>query len=73
MDRGTTSKPRTSTSAARPVPVSRKPATRTSRELPWEAVATAAYYRWMSRGCPQGQDQQDWFEAEREVRERMES
>ena len=73
MDYRTPSKPRTSTSAGRPVPVSRKPAPSQTRELSREAIATAAYYRWLNRGCPQGQDQEDWFEAEREVRERMES
>jgi hypothetical protein len=28
-------------------------------------VAEAAYFRWLNRGCPQKQDLEDWFEAER--------
>jgi hypothetical protein len=26
-----------------------------------------AYYLWQQRGCPEGNDQEDWFEAERIV------
>ena len=33
-------------------------------------VADVAYRRWLDRGCPQGSPEEDWFEAEREVRSR---
>jgi hypothetical protein len=35
---------------------------------PTEAeIADRAYQLWMERGCPEGTDQQDWLEAEREL------
>jgi len=43
------------------------------RELPtkelWpsEEIATAAYYRWLSRGGPQGEPTADWLSAEAEI------
>ena len=49
---------RSSTSAAsgaRPGSVSR------------DAIATLAYQKWKQRGCPRGDDQRDWFEAEQEL------
>jgi hypothetical protein len=33
-----------------------------------EQVAERAYFRWLERGCPMGTAEQDWFEAERELR-----
>ena len=33
-------------------------------------VADRAYQRWVERGCPQGSADEDWFEAERELRSR---
>lgn len=32
-----------------------------------EEVARRAYDKWQRRGCPHGEDQRDWFEAEREL------
>jgi hypothetical protein len=32
------------------------------------AVAELAYRRWVEKGCPQGSAENDWFEAERELR-----
>lgn len=34
-----------------------------------EDIAVVAYERWLSRGQPQGSDQDDWFEAERRLQE----
>lgn len=31
-------------------------------------VAARAYARWVERGCPQGSAEEDWFEAEWELR-----
>lgn len=33
-------------------------------------VAVRAYELWQSRGCPIGSADEDWFQAEREVRSR---
>jgi hypothetical protein len=35
-----------------------------------EQIAVLAYELWLSRGQPQGSDREDWFEAERRLRER---
>ena len=32
------------------------------------AVADLAYQRWVEKGCPQGSAEDDWFEAERNLR-----
>jgi hypothetical protein len=34
-------------------------------------IRDRAYARWQERGCPEGTAEQDWFEAERELRERL--
>ena len=31
-------------------------------------VQALAYELWVQRGCPVGSDQEDWFEAERQLR-----
>jgi DUF2934 family protein len=31
------------------------------------AIARLAYEKWQARGCPDGDDRRDWFEAEQEV------
>lgn len=33
-----------------------------------EEVAARAYMRWQERGCPEGSAEQDWFQAEEELR-----
>ncbi len=33
-----------------------------------QAVRRRAYQRWLERGCPAGNPDQDWLEAERELR-----
>jgi hypothetical protein len=37
-----------------------------------ERIAFRAYLKWLERGCPPGDGQQDWFEAEEEVRRETE-
>jgi hypothetical protein len=32
-----------------------------------EQVALRAYFLWLERGCPQGLDEQNWVDAEREL------
>jgi ribonuclease I len=33
-----------------------------------EAIAKLAFQKWQKRGSPNGEDQRDWFEAERELK-----
>ncbi|MCI0379461.1 MAG: DUF2934 domain-containing protein [Gemmataceae bacterium] len=42
-----------------------------SASVPHEKIAMRAYEKWCKRGCPQGTEQQDWFEAEKELRQEM--
>jgi hypothetical protein len=37
-------------------------------ELTREAIAKLAFQKWQKRGCPTGEDQRDWYEAERELK-----
>lgn len=32
------------------------------------AIAARAYQLWQERGCPTGSDQEDWFQAEQELK-----
>jgi hypothetical protein len=36
-------------------------------QIPRDKIAMRAYEKWCQRGCRHGDDQQDWFEAEREL------
>jgi Protein of unknown function (DUF2934) len=33
-----------------------------------DAITALAYQLWQERGCPIGSDQQDWFQAEQELK-----
>ena len=33
-----------------------------------EQIARLAYFHWQARGCPLGSPEEDWFEAEAELR-----
>ena len=35
--------------------------------LSGDAIAALAFQKWQQRGCPTGDDQRDWFEAEKEL------
>lgn len=39
----------------------------------YDEVARRAYQRYEARGCAHGCDQEDWFEAERELRQSVSS
>jgi hypothetical protein len=49
-----------------PQPAAAKPAT--SGTLPAEKIAQRAYEIWQAKGRPEGQDKEDWFQAESELR-----
>jgi hypothetical protein len=51
--------------AVKPTPTQGKTAT---VPVPHEKVAQRAYEKWLQRGQPQGTEEQDWLEAEAEVR-----
>lgn len=40
-------------------------------EVTRDAIAQLAFQKWQNRGRPTGQDQRDWFEAERELKSRQ--
>ena len=44
-----------------------KAAARPSSAVPREKIAERAYQIWQESGCPSGQDQDHWFQAEREL------
>ncbi len=44
-----------------------KPSGRTTG-LTNEQIAARAYFIWQSKGCPQGQDDQNWREAEAQLK-----
>jgi hypothetical protein len=37
------------------------------------AIAQLAFEKWSARGCPNGDDQRDWYDAEREISAAMSS
>jgi hypothetical protein len=51
-------------------PPSSQPTTPPLR-VPHEKIAMRAYEKWVKRGRPQGSETQDWYEAERELRDEM--
>ena len=53
----TAPEPRTATVPAAPAP-----------EITREAIAKLAFQKWQKRGSPNGEDQRDWYEAERELK-----
>jgi hypothetical protein len=40
-------------------------------QIPHDKIAMRAYEKWCRRGRPQGSDQQDWLEAELELRQEL--
>lgn len=45
------------------------PAQRNAPQLSEEEVSSLAYQLWMERGCPIGEPERDWFQAEEVIRE----
>jgi hypothetical protein len=37
--------------------------------LPYERIAARAYQIWLEAGCPDGRDEEHWYQAERELRD----
>ena len=37
------------------------------KELTKEQIETAAYYKWLERGCPHGDAMKDWLDAEKKL------
>ena len=47
------------------------PATGSPVKIPHDKIAMRAYEKWCKRGRPNGSHQQDWLEAEAELRVEM--
>lgn len=61
-------------SSAKKAPAGRPSSTATPIELPngmWERISTKAYELWNERGCQEGRDLEDWFDAEMIVMEEI--
>lgn len=54
-------------------PVTKDPRSEFSEDEWHDMVATAAFYRAEARGFPDGSADEDWYEAEAELRERLAS
>jgi hypothetical protein len=54
--------------AQKPVTTNPDTESRQADDLDQATVAAAAYECWQKRGCPIGSDQDDWFQAEAELR-----
>ena len=53
--------------AEAPAPARRRK--RKSAAIDDQMIAARAYTIWQARGCPQGQEQANWHEAEQQLRE----
>jgi len=38
------------------------------KEIPKDQLEVAAYYHWLERGCPVGDDLTDWVEVENQIK-----
>jgi len=47
-----------------------KIANRPETSIDHEAVEAMAYHLWLLRGCPIGSDQEDWYRAEAELKDK---
>jgi Protein of unknown function (DUF2934) len=75
MFKKTTLDPKDKASAVLPSPSRTAPEPRTTPaptattpEVTREAIAKLAFQKWQKRGSPNGEDQRDWYEAERELK-----
>jgi hypothetical protein len=58
------------TTTLRPVGVQAPAATKTVKITP-EQIAQRAHELWVKNGCKHGQDEQNWLEAERQLKAEM--
>jgi hypothetical protein len=49
-------------------PAAKPVAPQPQHKLPQDKIAMRAYDKWVKRGCMHGRDQQDWLDAESELR-----
>jgi Protein of unknown function (DUF2934) len=72
MFKKTTIEPQEKLNTAAPAAPRLAPETRPSAapkaDVTREAIAKLAFQKWQKRGSPIGEDQRDWFEAERELK-----
>ncbi len=48
-----------------------KPAAKPAPTLAYEQIAARAEAIWREKGCPPGQDEQNWHEAERQLKNEL--
>jgi ribonuclease I len=60
--------PRSAAAASNRSTSERNPSAPSTSAVNHDAIAKLAFQKWQKRGCPNGEDQKDWFEAERELR-----
>jgi len=65
-----TSTPRSGGATATPLrPAGTKPPRATTRaKITYEQIAQRAHEIWVKQGCEHGQDQQNWLDAERQLK-----
>jgi hypothetical protein len=54
--------------ATTPTPASTAPKTKSAKRPTQEQIAERAWALWVRGGCMPGQDRQNWFEAERQLK-----
>lgn len=52
-------------------PASKPSAKKTKQDNVQALIAERAYYIYEQRGCTHGDDQQDWLEAEKQIRQEL--
>jgi Protein of unknown function (DUF2934) len=60
--------PRTPVAAPNRPVTERTPSAPSGTAVTHDAIARLAFQKWQKRGCQPGEDQRDWFEAERELK-----
>jgi Protein of unknown function (DUF2934) len=68
---GTKEKPSTDTQSSNRTALEHRTSAPSNTTISHDAIAQLAFQKWQKRGCPTGQDQRDWFEAERELKSRQ--
>ncbi|MBM3995952.1 MAG: DUF2934 domain-containing protein [Planctomycetes bacterium] len=72
MSRSTTSTAAQTGKAMQTTPMASQQSCSTMQgSVTMEKIAMRAYQKWLQRGCQHGNDQQDWLEAEAELKAEM--
>jgi len=66
-----TTRPSGATTTLRPVGAQTPATTKTTKQPTREQIAQRAHELWVKNGCKHGQDEQNWLEAERQLKAEM--